>query len=113
MDHVTRNLNARRAQLGIPISALEDATGMARQQFHRTASHPNATNMRSLQKIAMMLYCPIARLLSDDPGEAVRYPLPPKDFIERLKANRERLGFDSCDFPEWHEYEAIINAPTD
>lgn len=110
MNHVTRNLDARRAQLGITITQLEAATGMARQQFYRVASNPDATSVRSLQKVAMMLYCPVKHLLSEDPADAVRYPLPPASFLDTLRVNRTRFGFDGGDLIEWADYEAIIKA---
>ena len=89
---------------------IEDATGYARQQLHRVTHRPDATSVRSLGKIAMILFCPVSALLSNDPADAVRYPLPPPNFLEILRTNRERFGFDrGQSLIDWNEYETTIN----
>ncbi len=110
MDHVRRNIEARRAQIGITMTDIEDATGYARQQLHRITTKPGATSVRSLGKVAMILFCPVRALLSDDPADAARYPLPPPNFLEILRANRERFGFDKGGkLIDWTEFETTIN----
>jgi hypothetical protein len=110
MEHVRRNIEARRAQIGITMTQIEEATGYPRQQLHRITTRPDATSVRSIGKVAMVLFCPVAALLSNDPADAVRYPLPPTNFLQILRDNRERFGFDrGGKLIDWDHFTTTIN----
>jgi len=106
---VQRNIDVRKAQLGIEFADLERATGMHKQHVHRAKVNPGKSNMRTMQRIAMWLYVPVGKLLNDDVAAVVSCPLPPADFVQRLERHRETLGFDGGVIPEWEEFVKIIN----
>ncbi len=109
-DHITRNIDARRAQLNVTVTQLEDSSGMARQTLHRVKRKPSTASLVQLNRIAMLLYCPVTALTNEDPAEAARYPLPPSTWLETISTNRERYGFKGGVGVSWGTFTFEVNA---
>lgn len=87
-----------------------EACGMSKQQLSQIISEKRSVTLPTLRRVSMLLYCPVELLVADDPSPAVRFPLPPANYLETIKANRESLGFeDSSKIPDWESYAELIN----
>ena len=115
MNHVTNNINIRKAQLGITVTQMEQACEISRQQLHNVIGNPERAMFRSLQKIALMLYCPVELLLQTDPSKVVNYPMPPEGHLIHISANLQKYGFHGggtvISVEELHDYMVQANRP--
>ena len=112
MNQVTNNINIRRAQLGISVTEMEQASGVSRQQLHNVIGNPERAMIRSLQKIALLLYCPVELLLGNEPSKVVNYPMPPEGHLTYIGSNLEKLGFNGgnvANVEELHAYIVEVN----
>jgi len=94
MIYVTNNINIRKAQIGLTVQDMAVASDISRQQIHNVIANPEKAMFRSLAKIAVLLYCPVELLLQSDPGLVVDYPLPPKGYLEHVRENLQKYGFN-------------------
>lgn len=110
MNQVTNNINIRRAQLGISVTQMENASDISRQQLHNVIGSPEKSMFRSLQKIALLLYCPVELLLQGDPSKVVNYPMPPENHLGYIATNLEKLGFTGGNVASVEELSTFIAA---
>ena len=109
----SRNFNTRRAQIGKNLSQLATASGMSKQQVSQILSENRRISVATLRRISMLLWCPPDALLSEDPATVVRFPLPPEDYLEVIKENREALGFVDVDrIPSFSDFQTLVLATT-
>jgi hypothetical protein len=109
MNHITNNINIRRAQLGISVTQMEQASDISRQQLHNVISNPEKAMFRSLQKIALLLYCPVELLLQADPSEVVNYPMPPEGYLTVICSNLQKFGFNGGNVITVEELREYMN----
>lgn len=104
-----RTLAARRAILGVRMTDMATACGMSKQQLSQIISEKRPVMLPTLRRVSMLLYCPTELLVADDPSSAVRYPLPPANYLETIRANREALGFDDASkIPDFDSFANLI-----
>lgn len=107
-NHVTNNINIRRAQLGISVTQMEQAASISRQQLHNVIANPERAMFRSLQKIALLLFCPVELLLGNDPSKVVNYPMPPNGHLSYISGNLDKLGFNGGNVVSVEELQEYI-----
>ncbi len=105
-----RTLAARRALLGVRMTDMGEASGMSKQQLSQIITEKRQVTLPTLRRVSMLLYCPVELLVADDPSPAVRFPLPPANYLETIKANRDSLGFnDAAKLPDWEAFAELVN----
>ena len=86
------------------------ASGMSKQQLSQIITEKRSVTLPTLRKVSMLLYCPTELLVADDPSPAIRFPLPPSNYLETIRANRDLLGFeDSTKIPDWETFAELVN----
>jgi transcriptional regulator with XRE-family HTH domain len=86
------------------------ASGMSKQQLSQIITEKRSVTLPTLRKVSMLLYCPTELLVADDPSPAIRFPLPPPNYLETIRANRDFLGFeDSTKIPDWETFAELVN----
>jgi len=97
-SHISRNIEARRAIVGVTAAQMEEVSKIKRQQLYRIFKNPERTLYRTLHKLSLLLYCPLDILINDDISAVTNYPLPPANYLVTLEKNKEAYGFDSVEF---------------
>lgn len=104
-----RTLAARRAILGVRLTDMGLASGMSKQQLSQIITEKRSVTLPTLRKVSMLLYCPTELLVADDPSPAIRFPLPPANYLQTIKANRDLLGFeDPSKIPDWDTFADLV-----
>lgn len=112
--HITRNIDARRAQLDVSWRTLEEASGVPRQTFYRVKENPTSASLKQLQRIAILLHVPLHALTDPDPGVSVRCPLPPPNWLDVIARNRDRYGFSAAEpVADFEDYLADVDVDSD
>lgn len=109
MGHVTSNMRVRLTQLGLTMTQLEEASGITRQHIHRAVTRPANRKVQTIAKIGLLLFCPVQALLSSDPSDVTRQPLPPPTFLDSLRRHRAAFGLERDAKPvEWDRFVAVV-----
>lgn len=96
----------RLVAIGLKAQDLANATGIPKQALSRWIANPDRVNVRTLRKLAAILFCPPEALLDRTGKAALEWPAPPADFLQILESNRE-LFTKGQSAPEFSEIEAL------
>lgn len=75
----------RLVAIGLRAQDLANATGIPKQALSRWIANPDRVNVRTLRKLAAILYCPPEALLDRTGKAALEWPAPPPDFLQILE----------------------------
>lgn len=110
--NVARILSARRELLGVSVTKLAKASGLTKQRISQILSGKKELSIGALRKMSILLYCPMDILIAEDPSEALRYHLPPPNWLDVVYRNRNRLGVSSRNVPDrdyWSKFENMLS----
>ena len=98
----------RLVAIGLRAQALADASGIPKQALSRWIANPDQLQVRTLRKLAALLFCPPEALLDRSGKAALEWPAPPPNFLEIIAENRALFSKG----PSEADFSAILDLLT-
>jgi len=113
MADIFKACMARRAQLEVTIADMEAAGGISRSVIYNVMSPKKGASLRSLERLAKLLFVPVGVLVEGDVAGYVAQPVPPRNWLSTIRQNRERYGFGAQKPVEWGIFAQEVFAAGD